>query len=189
MADGITARLVGLDKLRKGLERAERASRMSVRKSVDESSRAIQLEVRRDVGRIFRKNRRAQNAVRRQLFDNKEDGTAALIFSKFGRAADGRFADFLGPHITGRDITPRRKRFLTVPLQPGRRNRDPSKFPNLKAIRIAGTLFLVRSTRRATIFMFVLVRRIAITKRIRAERAVRRELRQIGDRTRRAFRF
>ena len=189
MADGIRTTLTGLNKLKEGLARAERASLMSVRKSVDESSRAIQLEIRRDVGRIFGKNRKAQNAVRRQLFDNKDAGTAALIFSKFGRGSDGRFADFLGPYITGRDITPRRRRFLAVPLQKGRRNRDPSKFPNLRAVKIGTQLFLIRKGRRATVFMFVLVKRIKITKRIRAERAVKRELRQIDDRARRAFRF
>jgi len=185
----IKATLTGLKALDKALKRAELRTLAATRESVDRTSRQIQLSLRADVGRIFTKNKRASNAVRRKLFDNKSRGTAALVFSKFGRKEGGQFVDFLGPYITGRDILPKRGRFLVIPLQRGKRNRDPKTFKNLRTVKIAGRLYLVRSTRSRTTFMFLLVPRVRITKRIRAAAIARRKARRMGDEAISAFRF
>ncbi len=194
----IKATLSGLKKLDDALKKAELRTRAAGRISVDKTTRRVQLALRADVNRIFSggtirqrrgKGRRVGNSVRRKLFDNKSRGTAALIFSKFGRRQGGQFVDFLGPYITGRDIRPRRARFLTVPLQRGKKNRDPKNFGDLHTISIAGRLYLVRSTRTRTTFMFLLLPRVKITKRLRAVKIARREAAQMGERTKRAFRF
>jgi len=85
----IKATLTGLKALDKALKRAELRTLAATRESVDRTSRQIQLSLRADVGRIFTKNKRASNAVRRKLFDNKSRGTAALVFSSFGRREGG----------------------------------------------------------------------------------------------------
>ena len=194
----LKATLVGLKKLDDALKKAELRTRAAARTSVDQVSRRTQLAIRKDVDRIFSggtirqrrgKGRRVGNSVRRKLFDNRERGTAALVFSKFGRREGGEFVDYLGPYITGRDIRPKRARFLTVPLQRGKKNRDPKKFSNLHTVSIGGRLFLVRSTRTRTTFMFLLLPRVKITKRLRARKIALREAGQMVGRTKRAFRF
>ncbi len=194
----IEATLSGLKKLADALKKAELRTRAAGRTSVDKTTRRVQLAIRADVDRIFSggtvrqrrgKGQRIGNLVRRKLFDNKSRGTAALIYSKFGRRRGGQFVDYLGPYITGRDIRPRRARFLTVPLQRGKKNRDPKNFSDLHAVSIAGRLYLVRSTRTRTTFMFLLLPRVKITKRLRARRIALREMRAMPERARRAFRF
>lgn len=198
MAAAIKATLTGLKRLDKALTRAEAASRAAARGAVNAVSRRTQLAIRKDVDRIFSggtvrarrgQARRVSNAVRRKLFDNKDAGSAALIFSKFGRRRGGEFVDFLGPYITGRDIVPRRSRFFTVPLQPGRKNRRPQNFKDLTTVSVGGRLFLIRSTRTRTTFMFLLLPRVKIRKRLRAARIFRAEARKLGAETRRGFRF
>lgn len=194
----IKATLTGLKRLDEALRRAELRTRAAVRAAVDQVSRRTQLAIRKDVDSIFSggtirqrrgKGRRVGNAVRRKLYDNKSRGTAALVFSSFGRREGGEFVDYLGPYITGRDIRPKRARFLTIPLQRGKKNRDPGKFKNLHTVAIGGRLFLVRSTRTRTTFMFLLLPRIKITKRLRARKIALREAREMAGRTKRAFRF
>lgn len=191
------AALAGLRRLHRANVREERAMRRATRQGVDETSRAIQRAVRRDVDRIFsgssqqlsrRKTpRRVSGAIRRKLFDNGDRGTAALIYSKFGRRARGRFIDYLGPYITGRDIRPRRGRFMAIPLQRGRKSRRPENFDDLRPVVIAGRLYLVRTTRTRTRFMFLLIPRVRISKRLRARRIAIREAKRMGVRVRQAF--
>jgi len=185
----IKATLIGLKTLDEALRKAELRTRAAARTSVDKTARKVQLDIRAVVGSIFTKNRKASNAVRRKLFDNKSRGTAALVFSKFGRREGGAFVDYLGPYLTGRDIRPKRGRFLVVPLQRGRRNRDPGKVKNLHAVKIAGKLYLVRRTRTRTTFMFLLIPRVRITKRLRAGMIARREAKRMAEEARNAFRF
>ena len=194
----VKATLVGLKKLDEAIKRAELRTRAAARTAVDETSRRTQLAIRKDVNRIFSggtirqrrgKGRRVGNAVRRKLFDNRARGTAALVFSKFGRREGGEFVDYLGPYITGRDIRPKRGRYLVVPLQRGKRNRDPRNIKNLHTVSVAGRLYLVRSTRTRTTFMFLLIPRVRITKRLRAGQIARQEARAMSGRTKRAFRF
>ncbi len=194
----IKATLVGIKKLDEAIRKAELRTRAAARMSVDQVSRRTQLAIRKDVDRIFSggtirqrrgKGRRVGNSVRRKLFDNRARGTAALVFSKFGRRQGGEFVDYLGPYITGRDIRPKRARFLAVPLQRGKKNRDPKNLANLHTVSVAGRLYLVRSTRTRTTFMFLLLRRVKITRRLRAKKIALREARQMAERTRRAFRF
>jgi len=194
----IKATLVGLRTLDDAIKRAELRTRAAARAAVGETSLRVQKAIRADVDRIFSggtirqrrgKGRRVSGAVRRKLFDNRARGTAVLVFSKFGRRENGRFVDYLGPYITGRDIRPRRGRYLAVPLQRGKRNRDPRNIKNLHAVAIGGRLYLVRSTRTRTTFMFLLLPRVKITRRLRAARIARREARAMVGRTRRAFRF
>ncbi len=111
------------------------------------------------------------------------------MFSKFGRSENGQFVDCLGPYITGKDIRPHPGRYLVFPLQRGKRNRDPKTFKNLHTISLAGRLYLVRSTRTRTTFMFLLIPWVRITKRLRAARIARQEARAMAGHTRRAFRF
>ena len=192
------ATLGGLKKLDEAIKHAELRTRAAARTAVDETSLTLQKAIRADVDRIFSggtvrlrrgKGRRVSGAVRRKLFDNRSRGTAALVFSKFGRREGGRFVDYLGPYITGKDIRPRRGRYLVIPLQRGKRNRDPKAFRNLHTISVAGRLYLVRSTRTRTTFMFLLIPRVRITRRLRAARIARREARAMAGRARRAFRF
>ena len=194
----IKATLIGLKKLDKAIKRVELRTRAAARTSVNETSRRTQLAIRKDVDRIFSggtirqrrgKGRRVGNAIRRKLFDNHARGTAALVFSKFGRREGGEFVDYLGPYITGKDIRPKRGRYLVVPLQRGKKNRDPRNIKNLHTISVAGRLYLVRSTRTRTTFMFLLIPRVRITRRLHAARIARREARAMAGRTRRAFRF
>jgi len=194
----VKATLVGLKKLDDAIKRAELRTRAATRAAVDETSLKMQKAIRADVDRIFSggtvqlrrgKGRRVSDAVRRKLFDNRARGTAALVFSKFGRRENGQFVDYLGPYITGRDIRPRRGRYLVIPLQRGKRNRDPKNMKNLHAVAIGGRLFLVRSTRTRTTFMFLLIPRVRITRRLRAARIARREARAMAGRAQRAFRF
>ena len=189
--------LVGVRRLARAVNRAEKEAREATRKGVDQTSREIQKAVRRDVDRIFsggsaqlrrrKTSRKVSGAVRRKLFDNRQRGTAAIIFSKFGRRRGGRFLDYLGPYITGKDITPRRGRFMAIPLQRGRKSRDPKNFNNLHAVVVNGRVFLVRSTRTRTTFMFLLVPRVRVTKRLRARRIALREGRRLGLRVQRSF--
>jgi len=194
----VKATLVGLKKLDEAIKRAELRTRTAARTTVDETSRRTQLAIRKDVNRIFSggtvrlrrgKGRRVGNAVRRKLFDNRARGTAALVFSKFGRREGGEFVDYLGPYITGRDIRPRRGRYLAIPLQRGKRNRDPKNFKSLHTVSVAGRLYLVRSTRTRTTFMFLLIPRVRITRRLRAKKIALREARLMAGRAQRAFRF
>ncbi len=194
----LRATLVGLRTLDDAIKRAELRTRAAARAAVDETSLRVQKAIRADVDRIFSggtvrlrrgKGRRVSGAVRRKLFDNRARGTAALVFSKFGRREGGEFVDYLGPYITGRDIRPRRGRYLAIPLQRGKRNRDPKTFKNLHTIAIGGRLFLVRSTRTRTTFMFLLIPRVRITRRLRAKKIALREARLMAGRAQRAFRF
>ena len=193
----LKATLTGLRNLDRALKRADLRTRAAARTSVAETSLRVQKAIRADVDRIFSggtirlrrgKGRRVSGAIRRALFDNRERGTAALVFSKFGRRECGVFVDFLGPYLTGRDIRPRRGRYLAVPLQPGRRNRDPRAFRNLRPVAVAGRLYLVRSTRTRTTFMFLLLPRVRVTRRLKAARTARREARAIGGYAKRMFR-
>lgn len=195
----ITATLRGLKRLDRALERAETQTLSAAKAAVNRVSLDVQRAIRRDIDRVFSgsssfrkrrgKGRKVSKALRRKLFDNKSRGSAALIFSKFGRRREGEFVDFFGPYITGRDITPRRSRFLAIPLQPGRRNRDPGKFKNLETVTVDGDLFLIRSTRTRTTFMFLLIRRAKIRKRLRPARIFRAQARKLGPETKRGFRF
>ncbi len=194
----IKATLVGLKKLDDAVRRAELRTRAAARTAVDETSLKVQKAIRADVDRIFSggtvrlrrgKGRRVSGAVRRKLFDNRARGTAALVFSKFSRRENGRFVDYLGPYITGKDIRPKRGRYLAVPLQRGKRNSDPKTFKNLHTISVAGRLYLVRSTRTRTTFMFLLLPRVRITRRLRVARIARQGARAMVGRTKRAFRF
>lgn len=195
----ITATLRGLKRLDRALKRAETQTLAAAKAAVNRVSLDVQRAIRRDIDRVFSgsstfrkrrgKGRKVSNALRRKLFDNKSRGSAALIFSKFGRRREGEFVDFFGARITGRDITPRRSRFLTIPLQPGKRNRDPGKFKNLTTVSSGGRLFLIRSTRTRTTFMFLLIPRAKIRKRLRPSRIFRAQARKLGPETKRGFRF
>lgn len=193
----IKASLVGLKKLDEALRRLELQGRRAARSSVDETSRRIQQALRADVDRIFSggtvrarrgRGRSVAKAVRRKVYDNGPRGTAALVYSKFGRREGGEFVDYLGPYLTGRDIRPNRARHLAVPLQRGKKNRDPRNFDDLRAVTIGNRLFLVRVTRTRTTFMFLLLPRVRITKRLRAARIARREAQAMAGRARRGYR-
>lgn len=197
MAIKFKAAFEGLGRLKKAIAQAERRTRQAARTAVSDTSRKTQLAIRRDVNAIFSggsfrtkrsKGRRIGNAVRRKMFDNRERGSAALIYSKFGRKAGGHFVDYLAPYLAGQPIRPRRSRFLAIPLLPGKKNRTPANFPNLVPVQTGGRLFLVRHTRTRSTFMFLLVPRIQIRKRLRAGLRARQEFAKIDDRARRAFR-
>jgi hypothetical protein len=194
----IKSEIRGLRDLDRAFKRLDKNSRQAAKAGVSSSSRRVQLKIRREVNRLFSgsglksrrgKGRKIGNAVRRLVFDNGRDGSAALIFSKFGRREGGRFVDYLGPYLTGQDIKPKRAKFLAIPLQPGKRNKDPAKFKDLDAIEINGRLFLVRHTRSRSLFMFMLIPRIKVRRRLRPARIARRELRRMPEAVRREFKF
>jgi len=193
----ISGTLDRLKLLDAAFEKVAKRTRDNVKRSVDKGSRRVQLAIRKDVNRIFsggsfKRNRskggRIGNAVRRKMFDNKERGHAALIYSKFGRRQGGEFVDYLSPYLTGKDIRPKRSRFLVVPLQPGKKNRRPSNFTDLASVKTGGRVFLVRHTKTRTMFMFLLLPRIKITKRLRASRIAKRETKRAFDDMRGALR-
>jgi hypothetical protein len=171
-----------LARLHESLKRLDEGKRRRARTTVGRTSRRVQLAVRADVNRIF-KGRRVGNAIRRLVFDNKERGSAAIVFSKFGRREGAEFVDYLAPYLTGKDIRPKRGRYLAIPLQRGRRNRDPRKIKGkLRPVRIGNRLFLVKSTRAKTLFMFLLLPRVKISKRLHTRQIVKAELgRMIAD--------
>jgi hypothetical protein len=171
-----------LARLHESLKKLEEGKRRRAHGAVGRASRRVQLAVRADVNRIF-KGRRVGNAVRRLVFDNKEHGSAAIVFSKFGRRVGGEFVDYLAPYLTGKDIRPKRGRYLAIPLQRGRRNRDPRQVKGkLRPVRIGSRLFLVKTTRAKTLFMFLLLPRVKIRKRLRTRSIVKAELgRMITD--------
>lgn len=185
----INARFKGFAGLAEALGVAEEAARKATFESVSRTSLRVQKAIRGEVGRIFRRNRRAANAVRRLVFDNEARGSAAIIFSKFGRRDGGEFVDFLAPYITGEDIMPRNARFLAVPLQRGRRNRDVSRFKNLEPFEHDGQVFLIRRRGARTTFMFLLLPRVRITKRLHPVRTARQEAGQMDARAKRSFRY
>jgi len=194
--DGFKVQRIGVRRFKAAIDRAHKRTLRAANKGVSESSAALQKEIRREVDRIFsgasgfrrrKKSRRVSGAIRRKVYDNKERGSAALIFNKFGRREHGRFIDYLGPYLTGRDITPRRGRAMAIPLQPGKKNRDPKNFPNLVAIKIAGRIYLVRHTRTRSLFMFMLLPRVRVRHRLRVRQTIKAEARRLGIRVRRNF--
>lgn len=190
----IRAALLGVRELGRDLDRLERASYQASRKAVDATSRKVQLGVRREVDAIFsggkfslkrgRANRIA-NTVRRRMYDNGRDGSASVIYSTFGRSRPGGFEDYFGPYITGEDITPRRGKYIAIPLQRGVRNRHPKLVDGLRTVQTGGRLYLVKTTRTRTLFMFLLLPRVKIRKRIDPAAVARRELDTLGREARR----
>lgn len=165
----IVASVEGVARLSQRMKARAEAAQKATKQGVTDATTKVQARVRSDVGSIFGRNRKAQNAIRKAVYDNRRRGAAGLVYSKFGRGRGSSFVDYLGPYLTGAAILPRHARYLAVPLQPGKRNRDPRKVANLRPVRIGGRLFLVRSTRSRTTFYFVLVPRIAITRRLRVD--------------------
>lgn len=165
------------------LERAERRARKSGQRTVDKSSRQIQLAVRRDVNTVF-KGRRVGNAVRRLVYDNGRRGTAAIIFSKFGRRSRGQFFDFLAPYLTPGSVTlqPTEAQHMTVPLTRQARRKGARNMRGLEAIEVDGELYLVKRRGQRLTFHFLLARKIVIRKRIRAGLIARREGKQLAER-------
>lgn len=177
MSVGLSVAVLGQQAIRRELERYERKLHDKNLRVVKTGVRQVQIAIRRDVSRIFKKNRRAANAVRSVVYDNgRGRGAAGLIFSKFGKKSGGQFVDFLGPYLTGRAIVPRNAKNLAVPLQKGKRNRDPSRFKagELQQISVAGQLYLIKQTRTRTTFMFLLIPKVTIRRRIRPNTHIKR---------------
>lgn len=153
---------------------AERRLHGAARKAVSATTRRLQLGLRAEVQTIFTRNQRAANAIRSVVYDNSQGfgnhnraDAAGIIFSKFGRREGGRFVDFLAPYLTGRNILPRRGKFLAVPLRPGKRNRVPRPEMKLRPVKTRRGLFLVKQTRTRTLFMFLLIPFARIRRRLR----------------------
>ena len=171
------------------LEEALRRERQAVRRvtsvAVEAETRKLQLAIRAEVNRAFaggRGGRAAGNAIRSKLYRN-EDGNAGLVYSRFGRRGpDGQFIDYLVPFAHGAVITPRNSRWLYIPLEAGRRARRGRRLsvaldPNLAFVPSADgkRVWLVRRTPRGkrTTLVALLVRRVAIEKRLDLEAPIR----------------
>jgi hypothetical protein len=171
----MASRVTGQAGIIRGLQNLERRAHGAARKAVGETTRAVQLGIRAEVNSIFRKNRKAGNAIRSVVYANEQSRRpAGIVFSAFGRREGGRWIDYLLPYITGRPIVPRHGKYLAVPLQKGKRNRKPRPDMDLAAVRSGGRLYLVKHSRTRSLFMFVLVKRIPITRRLRAAAALLR---------------
>lgn len=185
---GVAAVLTGLDRLNKKLEKKEKETRRAAHSGVKNITRRVQLRLRRRVNQIFsggtfkrssRKGGKVGNAIRSKVYDNRRRGSAGLVYSKFGKKSGGKFIDYLGPYLTGKDILPKKGRFMAIPLQRGKKNRKPENFSDLDVISTGGKLYLIRNTRSRTTFMFLLLRRVKIRHRLRAAKIARREFKRL----------
>jgi len=200
----MSSRVLGVDDVIRQLANLERRAHGAARKAVGETTRKVKLGIRREVQSIFRKNARAGNAIRSVVYDNTQapsgprpgravvrgrhkSDTAGVIFSKFGRGKGAAYQDYLLPYITGRDILPKKGKYLAVPLLPGKRNRKPTPEMQLQPVRSGGQLFLVKHQKRKSVFMFLLLKKVPIRRRLRLSPLLRNGQRTLTAETIRAY--
>lgn len=178
----MTSAITGQVQVIRALDNLERRAHGAARHGVSATTRSAQLRLRGQVNAIFSRNRKAGNAVRSAVYDNGERGVSGVIWSRFGRRAAGQYVDFLGPYISGRDITPRHGRYLAIAFQRrrgGKNNAKPSQVRGLEPAVVDGRLYLVRRQGKKVTFFFELVQRVKVTKRLDvkgARRTARLEL-------------
>lgn len=186
----ITGRVENQAAVIRMLDNASRRAHGALAKAVGETTRTVQQQIRNEVNSVFGPTKRGSpigNAIRSVVYDNLRnmqrgatrgrpyivpsskhtDDVAGIIFSKFGRREGAGFVDYLAPYLTGRAILPQRGRYLAIPLQEGKRNRRPTASMNLQPVKLGSRLFLVKRTRRKTTFMFLLVEKVQVRRRLR----------------------
>ncbi|HSF94776.1 MAG TPA: hypothetical protein VLA52_07095 [Thermohalobaculum sp.] len=123
-------------------------------------------------------NRRVANAIRSRVYPRGDGGFTGQVWSKFGRGRAKGFVDYLLPFVKGATLTPRRSRWLYIPVERGRKARRGRRLSiglnrNLKFVPARGgdKVYLVRQTRTRSTLIAVLVRRVRIPKKLDFERA------------------
>lgn len=174
----IKAAVKGVRQLQAANRRLEQRTKQATKRRVGRFTDAVKGKARQDVKRIFRKNNKIANSIRAKKYDNRGAGDAGQIYDKFGKKVRGKFISNLEPYLTGRPIKPTRGRFMAIWRGRGKR-KTPDQFKNLVAVRTMGGLWLVRSTKSKTTFLFELVKVVRVRKRLRPERYLRRAAREM----------
>lgn len=174
------------------MEQERQAIAAGIKGGIDQTSRTLQLEVRGAVAGRF--NRRIGNTVRRKLYQDRPFDAAALVYSKFGRKAQGgKFLDYLAPHVFGAVLKPSKSQFLYVPFN-RRRSARTRAFRNLREAgqrsgkntvvlptRRSGVFVIVRRTRTRTTIIAFLVRQVRIRPSLDFQAALRRADQGLGE--------
>lgn len=155
--------------------------------AVGESARAIQLAARAEVNAHFGRsarvrggNRRVANAIRMHQYDDGPFRSAAIVYSKFGRRGPEGFVDYLAPAVFGATITPKRGKFLYIPLERGRaarrRRQAVALQKNLRFVQLSGgRVLIVRDSRTRSTPIGLLVPRVVIRPKLNFTQIVDRE--------------
>jgi phage gpG-like protein len=151
----------------------ERNARTLIQRYVPDFRKRLALAQRQMIenvsGRILK--RRSGTLARSIAFTLEETSTG--LKGEVGVTKEGPAQRYAGIHITGGTITPRRARYLAIPLAPAAltpagvpRFSSPRQVSGLFVIRSkAGNLLLVRRHRRGLQPFFLLVRSVTIPQR------------------------
>jgi len=163
-------------KLSRGAQRAVKQTADSLKKRARQTVDAA--------GFRGRGRSKPSNAIRQQDYP---DDNAAIVFSKFGRREGGQFIDYLAIHTTGATLRPRRSRWLFIQL-PGAGRRKVRFSPALDKrvafvpVRGGQRILVVRRTRRRTVLLGVLLKRVRITRKLDFNRVTASELNALPQR-------
>lgn len=152
------------------------AANKAVRGATEELKGAARAEVDRGLG-----GKRVSNAIRARYFRGSGGDITGTIYSKFGVRRNGRFEDFLLPHILGGEQRPRRGGWLLVPILRRLRNRSfrgdklRAWLATQKGIafiratsgpRAGRMIYIVKQTRTRSHLLAVLVKQVRLRKRV-----------------------
>lgn len=86
-------------------------------KVVLDATTRLKNSIRREVAQNLdaRGKRRPENAIRGEIYDRKDGGYTGFVYSKFGRVENGRYIDYLLPHIKGSTLRPEQSGWLYIP--------------------------------------------------------------------------
>lgn len=121
-----------------------------------------------------RSTRRLANTIRSVIYgrESQSGSTEALIFSKFGRRDERGFIEFFVPFTKGATLTPRRAKWLFIPLDPSLRRKRfrgavtlDEKLAFIPAKR-GGKIWLVRRTKTRSTLVAILVRQVRMPRLI-----------------------
>lgn len=173
--------------LKAAMARDRRVIEAATTESVQEATNALKRQARAEVAGAL-DSRKAPKLIRSKVFVDGPADSAGIVFSKW-RKRDG--GDPLLPHVRGATLRPDRSKFLVIPakgtsrrVNATRRSLDRlGEDPKLALIPTGrGSFWFVRKTsKRRTVLLAKLVRRVEIPKRIDFNRPILRAERGLPD--------
>lgn len=120
---------------------------------------------------------RLANTVRSRIYGRRSKTSAAgWIYSLFGRTEDGEYREFFFPFVRGSILTPRRAKFLYIPIEKGqlaRRRRRLAASLDENVVFIPSKdrkrIWLVRRQGKQTKLIAVLVKQVKMPRLITFE--------------------